>query len=165
MDELNQIVAQNIRSLIDRYTGGSTTAFASRIGISMGTLTPWLQGTSLPGAKHLTRIRQEFGVSIDWLVGLPETTEAWEATLERIEEPEVRDHVERLLKVLTAMAAGDGPKVDFVELPSGEFQSLTEPERRALTQVVEVLRKDDKLGKLFEQIIHNFYNNIIASID
>ena len=160
MDELNQIVAQNIRSLIDRYTGGSTTAFANRIGISMGTLTPWLQGTSLPGAKHLTRIRQEFGVSIDWLVGLPETTEAWEAILEKIDKPEVRDHVERLLKVLTAMAAGDGPKVDFVELPSEKFHSLTEPERRALTQAVEVLRKDDKLAWLLEQTIRNFHKSL-----
>ena len=160
MDELNQIVAQNIRTLIDRYTGESTTAFASRIGISMGTLTPWLQGTSLPGAKHLSKIRQEFGVSIDWLVGLPEKVEAWEAILEKIEEPEVRDHAERLLKVLTAMATGEGPMVDFVELPSEKFQSLTKTERQALTLAIEVIRKDGKLSRLLEQTIRNFFNSL-----
>jgi transcriptional regulator with XRE-family HTH domain len=66
--EFHKLVMDNLRYLLEVHTGGNQLAFAKRLGISPGTLTPWLEGQTIPGGKHLLGISNEFNVSVDWLL-------------------------------------------------------------------------------------------------
>lgn len=46
----------------------SQEEFARRIGVSQGQLSRYERGLMMPAADVLVRIKEEFGVSIDWLL-------------------------------------------------------------------------------------------------
>lgn len=51
-------------------------ALAWRVGVSRGTAYSWMKGHSMPSADALVKLRRELGVSIDWLLGVSDTSEA-----------------------------------------------------------------------------------------
>ena len=46
-------------------------SLAARLGITQATVSNWITGKSEPSMKNLKQLAELFGVSIDWLVGMP----------------------------------------------------------------------------------------------
>lgn len=55
-----------LRCLVHEFK--SQQEFADAVRTTGSSVTAWLNGTSLPGSKHLTRIAEQTGVSLDWLM-------------------------------------------------------------------------------------------------
>lgn len=68
---------------------------AERTGIHRGTLSKYMKGENIPGAKHITNLAAALGVSADWLLGKEEMSNA------RLTIPEVSK-----IPILGKVAAG-----------------------------------------------------------
>ena len=55
--------------------GISQEELASYLEVSRQAVSRWEQGTALPDAGNLLKLRQRFGVSVDWLL---EDAQGWE---------------------------------------------------------------------------------------
>ena len=49
-------------------TGKSVEQFARSIGISRGTVYDWIKGKNLPSTANLIRVKEEYAISIDWIL-------------------------------------------------------------------------------------------------
>ena len=58
---------KRIESLYDDKSSAPKAAFAKKIGINVSTIDTW-SNSKLPSGRILKRIKDEFGVSIDWLL-------------------------------------------------------------------------------------------------
>ena len=65
--------------------GISQEELASYLEVSRQAVSRWEQGTALPDAGNLWKLRQRFGVSVDWLL---EDAKGWEALSDRPAAPE-----------------------------------------------------------------------------
>lgn len=68
--------------------GISQEELASYLEVSRQAVSRWEQGTALPDAGNLWKLRQRFGVSVDWLL---EDAKGWEALSDRPAAPEVSE--------------------------------------------------------------------------
>lgn len=64
---MNVKFVERLKQLIADQSGGKPTVFAKRAGIPPGTFANYLSGR-LPQAEQLIRIRETYGVNIDWLL-------------------------------------------------------------------------------------------------
>ena len=60
--------------------GVSQEELAAYLEVSRQAVSRWEQGTALPDAGNLLKLRQRFGVSVDWLL---EDAKSWEAQADR----------------------------------------------------------------------------------
>ena len=58
-------IGERIRSIRGRLP---RSEFATKIGISQGAIQKWEENTSVPKADALARLKDAFGISIDWLL-------------------------------------------------------------------------------------------------
>lgn len=63
----NRMIEDRIREIMAEFTGGKPTVFAKKAGIPPSTFSGYLDGR-VPHADHLVRIRETYGISIDWLL-------------------------------------------------------------------------------------------------
>ena len=68
--------------------GVSQEELASYLEVSRQAVSRWEQGTALPDAGNLLKLRQRFGVSVDWLL---EDAKGWEAQADRPVAPEASE--------------------------------------------------------------------------
>ena len=68
--------------------GLSQEELAAYLEVSRQAVSRWEQGTALPDAGNLRKLRQRFGVSVDWLL---EDAKGWEALSDRPAAPEVSE--------------------------------------------------------------------------
>ena len=68
--------------------GLSQEELAAYLEVSRQAVSRWEQGTALPDAGNLRKLRQRFSVSIDWLL---EDAKGWEALSDRPAAPEVSE--------------------------------------------------------------------------
>lgn len=68
--------------------GISQEELASYLEVSRQAVSRWEQGTALPDAGNLLKLRQRFGVSVDWLL---EDAKSWEAQADRPVAPEASE--------------------------------------------------------------------------
>ena len=68
--------------------GISQEELASYLEVSRQAVSRWEQGTALPDAGNLWKLRQRFDVSVDWLL---EDAKGWETLAERPAAPEVSE--------------------------------------------------------------------------
>ena len=61
---------------VRRAAGLTQEQFAEELNVSRQAVSRWEQGTALPDAGNLLKLRQRFGVSVDWLL---EDAKGWEA--------------------------------------------------------------------------------------
>lgn len=64
---MNVNFVERLRRLISDHAGGKPTVFAKKAGIPPGTFANYLEGR-LPQADQLLRIRETYGINIDWLL-------------------------------------------------------------------------------------------------
>lgn len=60
-------MVERFLELVNDFADGKKTVFAKKAGIPQGTFYGYLKGGA-PHADHLVRIREAFGVSIDWIL-------------------------------------------------------------------------------------------------
>ena len=75
--------------------GISQEELASYLEVSRQAVSRWEQGTALPDAGNLWKLRQRFDVSVDWLL---EDAKGWAALAERPAAPEVPEVVPKVRK-------------------------------------------------------------------
>ena len=68
--------------------GVSQEELAAYLEVSRQAVSRWEQGTALPDAGNLLKLRQRFGVSVDWLL---EDAKSWEAQADRPVAPEASE--------------------------------------------------------------------------
>ena len=68
--------------------GVSQEELAAYLEVSRQAVSRWEQGTALPDAGNLLKLRQRFGVSVDWLL---EDAKGWEAQAARPVAPEASE--------------------------------------------------------------------------
>lgn len=68
--------------------GVSQEELAAYLEVSRQAVSRWEQGTALPDAGNLLKLRQRFGVSVDWLL---EDAKGWEAQADRPVAPEASE--------------------------------------------------------------------------
>ena len=68
--------------------GVSQEELAAYLEVSRQAVSRWEQGTALPDAGNLLKLRQRFGVSVDWLL---EDAKSWEAQADRPVSPEASE--------------------------------------------------------------------------
>ena len=76
-----------IRSLRAK-AGLSQEELAEKTYVTRQAVSRWEQGTALPDAGNLLKLRQRFGVSVDWLL---EDAKGWEAQADRPVAPEASE--------------------------------------------------------------------------
>jgi phage repressor protein C with HTH and peptisase S24 domain len=64
---MNVKFSERLNFLVTEHSGGKVTHFAKKAGIPPGTFDNYLKGR-LPQAEQLLRIRETYGVNIDWLL-------------------------------------------------------------------------------------------------
>ena len=68
--------------------GVSQEELAAYLEVSRQAVSRWEQGTALPDTGNLLKLRQRFGVSVDWLL---EDAKSWEAQADRPVAPEASE--------------------------------------------------------------------------
>lgn len=66
--EVHQAVTRSLNRVLREVAGGVQAELARMLGVSPGTLTPWLKGESLPGGESLVKLN-ELGYSADDIFG------------------------------------------------------------------------------------------------
>lgn len=67
MDTIKKIFKERLEGLIEKH--GGVERMAVQIDVSFYTLQDWRRKDTLPSADSLVKIADEYGVSIDWLLG------------------------------------------------------------------------------------------------
>ena len=69
-------------------SGLTQEQLAEKLYVTRQAVSRWEQGTALPDAGNLLKLRQRFGVSVDWLL---EDAKSWEAQADRPVAPEASE--------------------------------------------------------------------------
>ena len=82
-DSLQAIFTARLRAALDARNvaanaEGRATALANRLGRSVSTATRWLNGDMMPSLETLSEIATEYGISLDYLLGLSKQDRAAE---------------------------------------------------------------------------------------
>lgn len=59
-------VGNNLRLFIEAAAGGNQAEFARRFGVSPSKLGNWIRGDNLPDPYFLSRVCEDYGVTMDW---------------------------------------------------------------------------------------------------
>jgi len=62
-------VRERLAMLLAERCGGVKSKLAQRLAVDKSRIREWLEGDALPGAMSLRNIGEQFGVSVDWLLG------------------------------------------------------------------------------------------------
>lgn len=68
MSEIDKkLVGARLRAVQTELGFATTQEFATHLGAERGTLDAWLNGRALPPVRYLTRLKEEHGITLDWL--------------------------------------------------------------------------------------------------
>lgn len=67
--EAHKAVSHALNRVLREVAGGNQAKLARKLGVSPGTLTPWLRGESLPGGESLVKLA-DLGYSAECVLGL-----------------------------------------------------------------------------------------------
>lgn len=73
-DQMNRPLAVSIRTLIDTRDGGNGEILRKFLGCTQQSISNYRLGISTPKTETLIKIAQFYGVSMDWMYGLSETS-------------------------------------------------------------------------------------------
>lgn len=137
---------ERLKKLIaDNTEGAKSTVFAKRAEIPGGTFANYLKGR-LPQAEQLIRIRETYGVNIDWLLtgeGEPYLKGNRDSGQTKDVDPELTDLLAQAEKVLTS---GNRQAVEALERNIRYFAHAIDVERRlgVLEGRIEAIEKSMK---------------------
>lgn len=150
---MDNLFINRLMDLVSKHSGGKHTHFAKKAGIPTSTFQCYIQGRS-PHADHLLRIRETFGVNMDWLLTgegpiYIDTARAEGGRGLADEDPEVAELLEGARRVLKS---GNPVAFDALERNIRYFDHAVATEKRLesletkMTTLLSVLNDRQKCG-------------------